>query len=228
VYRAWIRNAVGGGRCGIALKTDLFEEAYGEDRIFDDLFPEAHLSLGIDVNERTARMAARLPAGFQAMVCDVRCLAVRDAALDVVVSTSTLDHFTSRREIARSLDELSRVLRPEGTLLITLDNPLNPLYYPLRWMSRQGWAPFVLGETVPLPALEKMLIDRGFAIRSSGYLIHKPRGISTLLFLALRKSLGRFADGPIRALLAIFAAAGRLSTQSITGCFLAVAAVKKR
>ena len=227
VHRAWIHDAIRGRYVEVTLKTDLFEEAYGEDRIFDDLFPEASLSLAIDIDERTVRAAARRPLSFRPLVCDVRRLALRDSSLDVIVSNSTLDHFSSTEEIARSLDELSRVLRPGGVLLITLDNPKNPLYHLLRSLTPRRWAPFTLGETVSLPVLQKMLIHRGFAIQSSTYLIHNPRGISTILFLTLRKFLGKFAGTPIRVLLAIFAAVGRLPTRSITGCFSAVAAVKQ-
>lgn len=225
IHQQWIRDAARARPVGAVLKTDLFEEAYGEDRIFDDLFPGARLAIGIDKNEATVRRAA---LSSKRAVSDVRELPFPDSTFDAIVSTSTLDHFASIREIERSLDELTRVLRPGGLLLITLDNPRNPLYYPLRWMSRRGWAPFELGETLPVDTLEKMLTERGFAIENSTYLIHNPRGISTLLFLGLRKSLGRYADGPIRALLAMFATAGHLPSRSITGCFLAVAAVKKR
>lgn len=51
---------------------------------------------------------------------------------DLVVSTSTLDHFTCREDLVTSLEEISRVLRPGGLLILTLDNPLNLLYPPLR------------------------------------------------------------------------------------------------
>ena len=58
--------------------------------------------------------------------------------------------------------------------------------------------------------------------------IPNPRGISTVLFLALRKVLGRFASLPIRALLGVFGLLGKLPSRSVTGCFLAVGAVKER
>jgi SAM-dependent methyltransferase len=228
VHQAWIRAALAGRPVHAILKTDLFEEAYGQDRIFNDLFTHEHLAVGIDLNERTARSAGRLAAHFKRIICDVRTLAIRDAAFDAVISTSTLDHFTKESEIARSLDELARVLRPGGSLLITVDNPRNPLYRALRWTSRCGWTPFELGESVSMPALEKMLVERGFEIQSSDYLIHNPRAISTVLFLALRKSLGRFASAPVSALLALFAKAERLPSRSITGCFVAIAAIKKK
>jgi hypothetical protein len=141
---------------------------------------------------------------------------------------STLDHFESKEDIGRSLDEMTRVLRPGGVLLITLDNPRNLSYHLLRWMSRRGWTPYELGETVSLDALKRMLIGRGLLIQTTGYLIHNPRGISTVLFLGLRKVLGRFASAPIRVLLGGWAILGTLPVRSFTGCFLAVGAVKER
>jgi SAM-dependent methyltransferase len=227
VHQKWIRSSIGDRLKGVVLKTDLFEEAHGADRIFDDLFPDMRLAVGMDLSHRTALAAARrhFPA-FHSIVCDARRLAFRSASLDLVLSPSTLDHFESPQDIAKALDELARVLRPGGVLLISLDNPRNPSYHLLRWLSRRGWTPFSLGQTVSLSSLKQMLIDRGFRIEGTGYLIHNPRGISTLFFLALRKALGRFASAPIRGLLGAFAVLGRLPSRALTGCFLAVSATR--
>ena len=211
----------------IVLKTDLFEEAYGTDRIFDDLFPSARLAVGMDLTYQTVLAAhGRYACAFQTMACDVRRLALRSESVDIVVSTSTLDHFQARADIGVSLDEITRVLRPGGILLVTLDNPWNPLYHVLRWMSRCGWMPFELGETVSLEWLQRMLRDRGLQIQNAAYLIHNPRGISTILFLTLRKLLGKVGDFPIRTLLSGFALLGKLPSRAMTGCFVAVSAVK--
>jgi hypothetical protein len=56
------------------------------------------------------------------------------------------------------------------------------------------------------------------------WLLHNPRGVSTVLFLALRRLLGRRADGAVRALLAAFDLLGRLPTRAATACFHAVSA----
>jgi hypothetical protein len=53
-------------------------------------------------------------------------------------------------------------------------------------------------------------------------LIHNPRLVSTALFMALRRTLGRRADGPIRFLLGSFERLGRLPTREYTACFVAV------
>jgi len=228
VHQEWIRASTGHRSREVVLKTDLFEEAHGVDRIFDDLFQDMRLAVGMDLSHRTVQEAARryFPA-FRSVVCDARCLAFPSASIDVVVSPSTLDHFESSEDIAVSLDELARVLRPGGVLLISFDNPRNPSYHLLRWLSRRGWTPFALGQTVSLSTLKRMLIERGFRIEGTRYLIHNPRGISTVLFLALRKAFGKFASLPIRGLLGVFAVLGKLPSRSLTGCFLAVNAIRE-
>lgn len=228
VHQQWIRAAVGRRPCSTVLKTDLFEEAYGADRIFHDLFPTMRLGIGVDLDAATVSAALHRDAGaYTGLVCDVRRLPLPCASVDIVVSTSTLDHFADKREIAASLDELTRVLRPEGTLVITLDNPRNPLYSLLRILTRRGWSSFSLGATLSLAELAEMLRERGFRIEQRGYLIHNPRLLSTALFLTLRRLLGRRADTPVAWLLRAFASLGNLPTRSFTGCFLAVSAVKQ-
>src|SRR5204863_8026948 len=58
---------------------------------------------------------------------DVRALPFADGSFDVVVSTSTLDHFQARADIDTALRELHRVLASDGLAVVTLDNPWNPL-----------------------------------------------------------------------------------------------------
>ena len=228
VHQQWIRAAVRGRKCETVLKTDLFEDAYGDDRIFHDLFPAMRRAIGIDVHAATVSAAVRRGGGtFTGMVCDVRRLALPDASVDVVVSTSTLDHFEDQAEIAVSLDELSRVVRPGGMAIVTLDNPRNPFYLLLKFLTRRGWTPFSLGATLSLAELEGLLAARGFVVEQRGFLIHNPRLLSTLLLLGLRRCLGRCADRPVGWFLSAFALLGELPTRSFTGCFLAVSAVKQ-
>jgi hypothetical protein len=57
-------------------------------------------------------------------------------------------------------------------------------------------------------------------------LIHNPRLISTLLFLVLRRLLGRHADLPIGALLRLFHAFRGWPASEVTACFVAACASK--
>ena len=84
---------------------------------------------------RDRRLAARSPrrrrarGGTASWRARPTCGACRfpPASFDVVLSTSTLDHFDRRDEIAVALAELRRVLADGGRLLVTLDNPANPI-----------------------------------------------------------------------------------------------------
>lgn len=214
-----------GKNAGRLLKTDLFEEANGADQLLFDLCGDCGMAIGFDHDlEVVARAGLRRPDGaaIGLLASDARSIPFKTGCIDVVVSNSTLDHFQEKSDLAVALKELARILRPGGVLILTLDNPLNPLYWPLRWLSAAG--PFRLGYT-PLPSeLRKQLDAAHLEVVGSASLIHNPRGISTLLFLAIRRVLGQWADPVIRGLLRCFAALGSLPTRRFTCCFCAVAA----
>jgi SAM-dependent methyltransferase len=211
------------------LKTDLFEEANGEDQILFDLYPTDCRALGMDLSVQTVREAMRRcpnPAA-RFLVCDIRRMALRPGCADLIVSTSTLDHLESAAELRASLAELAGLLGEGGLLVVTLDNPANPLYAPLRWASRRGWVPFTLGFTASMAELNRLLAELDLEVVGNEWIIHNPRLVSTLVFLGLRKLLGAHADRPIGILLRLFAGLGRLRTRRWTACFVAAGARKR-
>ena len=212
----------------LALKTDVFEEAFGEDALLADLAPLSSVWIAMDVAAETVRKARSRMKSPSAhfLACDVRKLPLRADCLDVVVSDSTLDHFKTRREFEHAVAELARALRPGGRLLITVDNPRNLLYLPLRWLCTIGRAPFRLGYTPSLARLRMTLEQAGLEVISTSSLIHNPRGLSTVLFLALRRLLGARADSPVQVFLDAFAKLGRLPTWQFTACFIGACAVR--
>ncbi len=226
VHQELVRRWTRGVEIRRVLKTDVFEEANGPDQILFDLFPAHVAVLGIDVAWQTVwRARDKCPhPGTRFLASDIRNLPLRPDSIDVIVSASTLDHFDAEADFVAALEEVSRVLRPGGVMVITLDNPSNPLYGALRWASRHGWAPFRLGYTPTLAGLVRHLEQTGLEVSDTDVLIHNVRGVSTLLFLALRRLLGRRADAPIRMLMAAFAAFGRLPTRRFTACFVAACA----
>lgn len=208
------------------LKTDLFEEAFGEDRILPDLVPPARFVCGIDGSYSTTRAASLRGLQGRVAVSDVRRMGLKPDTFHLVVSTSTLDHFTNREDFAAALREIHRLLRPGGLLILTLDNPLNPLYAPLRLLSRTRLTPFFLGYTPSIGTLTRTLGEVGFAVEQVDWLLHNPRLISTALFLCCRRALGQRADAPISFMIRGFALLAKLPTRRWTACFQAVAARK--
>lgn len=229
VHREWVRrNLPPGLRIHSVLKTDLFEEAYGQDELLFSLPLDACVKIGLDLDADTvARAAVRgREYGCRFINADVRRLPLPDKCVDVVLSNSTLDHFETELEIEQSLHELARILKPGGILLVTLDNPRNLLFSLLRaavpWMGLR----FRLGKTLPLGRLLRILDQAGLDVQSSGWLIHNPRFVSTLLFLMLRRLLGNRADAPILWLLGAFSRFEKLPTRPLTGVFIAACASK--
>jgi ubiquinone/menaquinone biosynthesis C-methylase UbiE len=118
----------------------VFEEAFGEDALLPDLLGTSETWLAMDLAEvtvREGRLRERRPAA-RFLAADARKLPLRNASLDLVLSTSKLDHFDSRREFVAAIAEIARVLRPGGRLLLTIDNPSNSLYRPLRWLGKNA------------------------------------------------------------------------------------------
>ena len=227
-HLALLRRWLNGRTPQDVLKTDLFEEAFGGDHLLEALVPGAKRSVGMDIAPATVA-AARLcegTDGLSFLAADVRALSLRQDSFDLVFSNSTLDHFETAAELRTSLQELVRVLRPGGLLVITLDNPWNPLYPLLRRAMRLRRTPFLLGRTASRRQLCAWLAECGMVELDHDWLIHNPRLVSTVFFLALRKALGRAADGPVEFLLKLFALGGRLPTRPLTACFLAVCAQK--
>jgi SAM-dependent methyltransferase len=228
LYRGLVRAWTGDFVPATVLKTDLFEEAFGGDHLLFDLLPASYTPLGMDVSLLTARRAKQIcpvaRAGF--ITADVRRLPIKPGTIDLIISTSTLDHFETREEFQASVEELAHALRPGGLLIISVDNPLNPLYHPLRWLSRWHRAPFPLGYTTSGGGLARSMEASGLEVAFTGCLIHNPRIVSTFLFLGLRRLAGSRADAVVRVLLGAFALLGRLPTRRFTACFVAACARK--
>jgi SAM-dependent methyltransferase len=229
VHLAWVRRWRPRHAAGPLLKTDLFEDAYGSDTLLPALLDDATVVIGCDRLPGVVRRArGRFPAAtFRALAADCGALPLAPASVTTVLSLSTLDHGASPADFSAALAEIARVLEPGGLLLITLDNPGNPLYWVLRAISRLGWTPFPLGYTPGRFVLDRQLEAVGFEVLGRDVLIHNPRVLSTALFIGLQRLLGRRADPLVAWLLAGFAQLGRLPTRGLSACFTATCARKR-
>ena len=222
LLRKWLRP--GPGR---HLKTDLFDESLATG-LLPRLSTQVEDLFGIDLSLRTARRASRQPQLRNLCACDVRNLPFDSDVFHSVLSNSTLDHFGSKAEIMRSLEEIWRVLAPGGELILTLDNLTNPIIrlrhkLPFRLLERLSIVPYYVGETFRVDEAKSVLASLGFEIVDVTTFMHFPRFFSILISARLEKSRRR--DGWLRMLNA-FERLGRWPTRFWTGHYFAIRARK--
>lgn len=213
------------------LKTDLFDEAL-TGGMFPRLRARADVVVGMDLSHAIARTAATRCPGLRAVRADARRLPFAAGSFDVVVSLSTLDHFHHKEDLAVSLDELGRITRPSGSLLLTLDNPTHPIValrnvLPFGLLNRLALVPYFVGTTASLRGIQPLLDHAGFAVIETRTLVHCPR----VLAVPICNLLDRLTTRPVhvrwlRALRAMERLAD-LPTRTLTGHYIAVLARKR-
>jgi SAM-dependent methyltransferase len=185
VNRLWLERWLPAAPAERVLKTDLFDELVGPG-LLSLLTARAATVVGIDVSAVTTSAVSRRYPAVETLVADVRELPFPDGSFDVVVSNSTVDHLTQEHQVARALGELARVLRPRGRLLITLDNPLNPVValrnaLPARAARRLRRIPYDAGWTCGPRTLRSMLANAGLEVDTTTAIMHVPRAVVGLL-----------------------------------------------
>jgi SAM-dependent methyltransferase len=216
---------------GSVLKTDLFDEFVGAGLV-PRLLETFGTVTGIDISPVVVDAArARYPR-MKAETADVRQLPFADGEFDAVVSNSTLDHFPSHDDIAAALVELHRVLRPGGTLLVTLDNPLNPVVavrnaLPERVRAATRLVPFAVGATYGQGGLGHLLEQTGFEVKRRNAVLHCPRVIVVLGGDFVDRHGGPATKRRYVRLFTAFEGLAKLPSRRITGHFVAALALKR-
>jgi SAM-dependent methyltransferase len=213
------------------LKTDLFDEALS-DGLYSMLASPARQVCGMDLSARIVRIAGSRHGDLQSIVANVGCLPFHDGTFDVIVSNSTLDHFKTQDEIVTSLRELHRVLRPSGSLLLTLDNPSNPVValrqmLPFDVLNRLGVLPYYVGATVGPNHLRRILHQLRFEVTEMGAVLHCPRMPAVALCRLLAKHGTWRMQRRFLHLMMAFEGLSRWPTRLLTGHFVAVRAMKR-
>ncbi len=221
------------------LKTDLWDEAVGAG-LYPALAARSQSVVGVDVSGTIAAAAGARYAALATMRADVRRLPFEDESFDAVVSNSTLDHFRSVDDIAKALVELRRVLRADGTIILTLDNPTNPLValrgllprsaFDAVW-SRHGElaariAPDSLGATCGTSTLERLVSAAGFRVSDRGAIMHCPRVLAVVISDQLQRHASAAAAERFLHALLLFEVLERLPTRFFTGHFVAIRAIR--
>jgi len=225
----WLSGWGGAGRRPDLLKTDLFDEVAGQGLVSRLLKTGAKVT-GIDVAPGIVAEAAARNAGLKAVVADVRSLPFTEAAFDVVFSGSTLDHFESAADIQTALGELRRVLRPGGTLILTLDNPANPLIWlrngPLLGLLRRvGIVPYQVGATLGPRSLKRAVQATGLDVVEATAVMHCPRVIAVAVAGPMERLSQSWQESFLRSL-HTWERLERWPTRWLTGHYVAVHATK--
>lgn len=212
------------------LKTDLFDEAVGKG-MWVFLRGRAKVVMGMDISLLTLR-GVRFVRPCAAVTCaDVRRLPFASDSFDAVISNSTLDHFHSLSDMAVSLKELSRIIRPGGRLVITIDNFANPAIalrniLPFRWLHGAGLVPYYVGATCGPIRLRRMLEGAGLEVLESTAILHCPR----VLGVSIARWLQAYASPALQAgfgsWLMKWEGLARFPTRYLTGNFVAIHCLK--
>ena len=120
---------------------------------------------------------------------------------------------------------------PGGQLLLTLDNPTNPIIalrnrLPFPWLKRLGLVPYYVGATYSTRTLAGKLSRMGMEVVRTSAILHFPRVLAVPLSRA-----GRLGVGVERALTSLFGCfeyLERLPTRALTGHFIAVHAIRAK
>lgn len=214
----------------VVLKTDLFDEIAGRG-IVGPLHRMGCRVNGVDVAPKTVAEACRRNPELHAVAADIRSLPFADGTFDVVYSGSTLDHFDAAGEIDRAIREIRRVLRPSGRLILTLDNPGNPIVRlrngPLMgWLRRTGIVPYQVGVTLDRMALVDCLQNRGFSVEEVSGILHCPRALAVLMSRFIQRGSIRLQESFLHHLMA-WERLEHQPTRFLTGYFTAVLATRE-
>lgn len=239
VWRAYMRFVYGKlihawfpTRSSIALKTDLFEEAVSMQCPLADL---GNGNIGIDRSLAVVRAAHHRfdhnGDNRGMLVCDLRSVALRSNSIPRILSGSSLDHFNKKADLSQALCELARVLAPGGILVLTLDNPINPIVWlrnhlPFHWLNRLGLVPYFVGVTCGLKEGRRQLEQVGLKVTHVTAVAHVPRAPAIFLtWMAERwkwHRWNRYMNGIMKS----FETLEKWPTRYFTGYYLAFRAEK--
>ena len=217
---------------GVILKTDLYEEALEPDHLLFNLAKTNGRVWGMDISPQLAEMARQKAlqrrVHLNLCVADVRRLAFKDNKFDLIISTSTLDHFP---EIDVALEELYRVLKPKGVIILTLHNKTNlPVYFMYKLMKLFRKYPFGYAEgTYSLWKSRQLMRSAGFSIEDSSAVIHVPPLLPTIINEVYRRGNKTIAARICQKIINLSEVIGKSDSflKYLTGYCVAVKGTKK-
>lgn len=212
------------------LKTDLREEALGEDEILFSLPREAKvygLDIAAGIVQKADQKQCNKQLGQSYITADIRQIPFADSTFDFILSTSTLDHFEASEDLLRSLAELKRVMKPGGTLILLVNNKRNVNMYLVCQLEK-----LLRLSNYPVQfyfpnEIKKAVIDTGLLIKDESVTVHIVSPANTLLKISRKIFPQRFTNYAAKACVKFAAWLSKKRTKVLTGWFIALKCVKE-
>ncbi|MBU1864578.1 MAG: class I SAM-dependent methyltransferase [Candidatus Omnitrophica bacterium] len=213
------------------LKTDLNEEAYGADEILFSFFNDMSQVFALDISKEIVKKAYERQidkhSNHHYINADVRDLPFQNNAFDLILSTSTLDHFIFVNDFKQSLVELKRILKPKGQMIIALNNAYNLNFYLMLKIQRILGLKSYPVQFYSLKTLQRICAEVGLFMQAADYIVHIISPINSILLLLRRSIFKDNADAIARKCILLFKwLGGKKISRCLTGWFIVVKCVK--
>ncbi|HZR50662.1 MAG TPA: class I SAM-dependent methyltransferase [Streptosporangiaceae bacterium] len=142
-------------------------------------------AVALDISERKLRRGAALSVAPGLVCGDALRLPFPDASFDRVMSICAIEHFDDG---ARALDEMARVLRPGGELVMSADALTLAKRWPKLYASH--CVRYSVQRTYSLEQLTELLAERGLTVLAHEYQFRSPW--AQRLYLSLSAYGGKF------------------------------------
>lgn len=94
------------------------------------------ISLLRDMKERIDSLESTVE-DIHLVLCDIRNLPFENAAFDVIMCFSVLDHIKNKRDRKKSLTEIARTLKHYGKAIVTVPNSMNFPWKLINWVGQK-------------------------------------------------------------------------------------------
>ena len=173
--------------------------------------------VGTDFDKKSIAIAQAFSGKNSFALANAEKLPFKSDIFDKVVSVCALEHFN---EGETALKEIYRILKPNGSVVLTVDSLTYPLPEHLVTAHKTRWH---VSHYYSLPELKEKLTELGFEVTNSKYFINSP--LAVFLFeLSVRRPVLNAALFPLALILSMLSdiAAGKPDM----GIFLAIRARK--
>jgi len=213
---------------GCILKTDSFEEAYGNDEITGWLTEYSKNVINLDISYEILKQACLRNKGkeFRAVSADILRMPFKSSTFDLIFSSSTYGYLN---DIEEGLKEAYRILKPGGTLIISINNKYGFFFRLIaRIFVRFNRVPFFLSKPYSAKRFIELLNSVGFRVTQHEYIVHiLPFFNSMISFLDAKNS--SISMSLLRAIMKLIDkySVSRSVFKYLTGWFIVFKALKE-